>query len=302
MQVLFPAHPVTSALVDPDFAEQANAASDAGLAWSLVSFEALVNEHDPVRAVRRVPEGVGPCLYRGWMLKPAAYAELAGALADRGAALIVSPDEYRYGHHLPGWYADFCEVTASTVWTASADPAAAREALARLPGGAALVKDYVKSAKHLWNTACFIPEVRDEPAAMAVVLAFLAEQGDDLNGGVVLRSFRPYPADGVDVRTGVPRIEERRIFLWRGEPLHIVGDEDLLLRGPALRAAIARLRSPFVSLDLAHLADDDWEVIEVGDGQVSGLRDMAPGRFYSELRRVLGGLPSSRLPHEASPS
>lgn len=287
MQILFPAHPIASAMVDPDFKEQADAASEAGLAWSLVSFEALVRERDPVRAVRQVPEGVGACLYRGWMLKPAAYAALAAALADRGAALLVRPDEYRYGHHLPGWYADFCEVTALSVWTASADLEEVRAALARLPAGAALVKDYVKSAKHLWTTACFIPEVRDEPAAMAIVRAFLAEQDDDLNGGVVLRSFRPYPSNGVDMRTGMPHIEERRIFLWRGEPLRIVGDEDLLLRGTALRAALARLRSPFVSLDLARLDEHSWEVIEVGDGQVSGLRDTNPTRFYGELRRVL---------------
>lgn len=287
MQLLFPTHPLAPSQVDPDFADQAQAASAAGWAWSLVSFEALVHEGAPARAVRRVPEGAGPCLYRGWMLKPAAYAALAGALADRGAPLVVTPDAYAYGHHLPGWYADFREVTAYSEYTGSAALAEAREALARLPAGAALIKDYVKSAKHRWREACYIPDVRDVDAAMAVIRAFVDEQGDDLNGGLVLRSFRPYPSRGVDARTGMPEIDERRIFLWRGEPLDVVGDESALLQAPALRAAITRLRSPFVSVDLARLADGTREVIEVGDAQVSGLRDLEPLRFFRALRAAV---------------
>lgn len=289
MHLLFPTDPLVSTKVDPDFADQADAASAAGLPWCLVDFEALVHEHAPARAARRVPEGTGPCLYRGWMLRPPRYAALAGALASKGAALVVSADAYAYGHHLPGWYADFREVTAQTVWTESADLDEAQEALARLPPGPALVKDYVKSAKHRWNEACFIPDVRDEAAALAVIRAFLDEQDGDLNGGFVLRTFRPYPAHGVEAHTGMPCIDERRIFLWRGEPLRILGDEHRLVQAPALRGAITRLRSPFVSLDLARLAADTWEVVEVGDGQVSGLRDLDPARFFGALKAVMHG-------------
>jgi hypothetical protein len=287
MHILFPDDPLDPAKVDPDFADQADAATDAGLPWSLLSFEALALENAPGRAVRRVPQDVGPCLYRGWMLKPAAYAALSAALARKGAALVVAPDAYEYAHHLPGWYPDFQGVTAQTLWTASADPGAAREALRGLPDGPAVVKDYVKSAKHRWKEACFIPDVRDEDAAMTVICAFLAEQDGDLNGGVVLRAFRPYPSRGVEARTGMPLIDERRTFLWRGEPLAILGDEPALFQAPALRDAVARLRSPFVSLDLARLADGRWEVVEVGDGQVSGLRDTAPERFFSALKAAL---------------
>jgi hypothetical protein len=287
MNILFPDAPLDPTKVDPDFADQADAATAALLPWSLVSFEALVHEDAPGRAVRRVPEGAGPCLYRGWMLKPAAYASLAAALARKGAPLLVTPDAYEYAHHLPGWYPDFRDVTARTVWTTSADPDAAREALKNLPDGPAVVKDYVKSAKHRWKEACFIPDVRDEVAAMNVICEFLAEQEGDLNGGVVLRTFRPYPSRGVEARTGMPLIDERRLFLWRGEPLAIIGDERALLQAPALRDAIARLRSPFVSLDLARLADGTWEVVEVGDGQVSGLRDLALERFFGALRTAV---------------
>ena len=107
------------------------------------------------------------------MLKPPGYAALAGALEARGAPLVVSPEAYAYAHHLPGWCDDFGLVTAATTWTASADIQEARAAVARLPPGPAIVKDYVKSAKHRWHEACFIPEVRDGATAMKVVCAFI---------------------------------------------------------------------------------------------------------------------------------
>lgn len=290
MNILVPCDPVNSREVEPDFADQAAAAERAGFAVHLLSFEDLVYESTPRRAVRRVPEDAGPCLYRGWMLKPPAYAALAAALDTRGAPLLVGPSAYVYAHQLPGWYSDFQRVTAPTVWTASGDLEEARAALRRLPPGPAIVKDYVKSAKHRWHEACFIPDTRDEVAALGVVQTFLDEQGADLNGGVVLRAYRPYPSRGVDERTGAPIIEERRVFLWRGRPLVIQGDEAALLDEPLITDALSRVRSPFVSLDVARLNDGRWEVVELGDGQVSGLRDMDPRAFFEAWGGSLMGV------------
>ena len=95
MNILFPCNPLEPREVDPDFAEQAAAGAAAGFSTWLLSFEALVHEHAPSRAVRRIPEDTGPCLYRGWMLKPPAYAELAGALEARLTPLVVTPAAWR---------------------------------------------------------------------------------------------------------------------------------------------------------------------------------------------------------------
>lgn len=287
MNLLFPCDPARPRAVEPDFAQQAAAAEGAGFAILLISFEELVYESAPMRAVRQVPEGVGPSVYRGWMLKPPVYAALAAALDARGAPLVVSPSAYGYAHQLPNWFADFVGVTARSVWTTSGHLDEARAALAQLPPGPAIVKDYVKSAKHLWNEACFVPDTRDEVAALRVVQAFLNEQGDDLNGGVVLRAFRPYRSSGVEARTGAPIIEERRVFLWRGRPLSVFGDEASILDEPSIAEAVRRVRSPFVSLDVARLSDGRWEVVELGDGQVSQPREMDPAAFYRALRQAM---------------
>lgn len=291
MNILFPCNPLEPREVDPDFAEQAAAAAAAGFSTWLLSFEALVHDHAPSRAVRRIPEEAGPCLYRGWMLKPPAYADLAGALEARRTPLVVTPAAYAYAHQLPEWFDDVREVTAATEWTSTGDLDQARAALARLPPGPAIVKDYVKSAKHRWREACFIPDTRDVIHALAVIRAFVEEQGADLNGGVVLRAFRPYPTVGTDERTGMPVIEERRVFVWRGRPVVVGGDEGALLGDRRLAMALGRVRSPFVSVDLARLDDGSWEVVEIGDGQVSGLRDADPLSFFRALRGALDSNP-----------
>lgn len=286
MNILFPSDPADRHKVEPDFASQLEAAASVGFTTGLISYEDLVYEGSASRAVRQAPQG--PCLYRGWMLKPAVYKTLARALGDKGTPMAVTPDAYAYGHHLPEWYADFQSVTATTVWTNSDSLSVALAGLGCLPPGAAIVKDYVKSAKHRWKEACFIPDTRDVSRAREVIAAFIEEQGADLNGGVVLRSFRSYPSSGVDALTGAPVIEERRVFLWRGRPLIITGEEETILCDPLIMNAIKRLRSPFVSVDFARLDDGRWEVVEVGDGQVSGIRDLDPVKFYGALKVAIG--------------
>ena len=51
-----------------------------------------------------------------------------------------------------------------------------------------MVRDYVKSMKHYWHKAAFIPEVSDADAAWRVASRFLELREDSLVGG--LREFR----------------------------------------------------------------------------------------------------------------
>ena len=55
--------------------------------------------------------------------------------------------------------------------------------------GSYVVKDYVKSRKHEWYDACFIPDIKKEENAEKVIKNFIDRQGYDLIGGIVLREF-----------------------------------------------------------------------------------------------------------------
>ncbi|WP_181874462.1 ATP-grasp domain-containing protein [Marinitenerispora sediminis] len=137
---------------------------------------------------------------------------------------------------------------------------------APLGGGPALVKDYVKSRKSDWDTACYIPDLADTAALHRVVARFVELQGDDLAGGIVLRAFEPFSASG--------RATEARVWWLDGAPIAVGPHPDTPDERPepdlrAVRPLVAALGCRFVTTDLARRTDGEWRVVEVGDGQVS---------------------------------
>ncbi|MFF1902435.1 ATP-grasp domain-containing protein [Kitasatospora sp. NPDC058218] len=203
--LLFPADPLNPRRPDPHFAWEARVLRDVGGEQYLVDHDALLAGHAE-EAVRQVPQDCGPLWYRGWMIPSAGYAAFARALAGRGANLLTSAAGYASAHELPGWYGVFEGATPPSVWipvstAARPGPEELAAAVERLGGrGPAIVKDYVKSRKHEWHEACYVPELADLAAVGRVVARFVELQGEYLAGGVVLRryeEFQRYDRDGV---------------------------------------------------------------------------------------------------------
>ncbi|MEU8827105.1 ATP-grasp domain-containing protein [Streptomyces sp. NPDC048636] len=274
---LFSRDPLAPRRVDPEFADEARAVRMAGATVALIDHEALLSG-DTAAAVARVPREAGSAWYRGWMLPGDRYAALATALAERGRTLLTSPERYRTAHELPGWYEVFAPLTPASAWLPTAPGRMPEESrLARLAarlGGAgpAVVKDWVKSRKHEWDEACYVPDLADTGRLTAVATRFIELQDDFLTGGVVLRRFERYRPVG-----------EARVWWLDGEPVHIGPHPD----SPALRPApdltevgpaVRELGCRFITTDLALREDGRWRVVEVGDGQVSGLPRDADAR------------------------
>ncbi|GAA1977011.1 ATP-grasp domain-containing protein [Kitasatospora viridis] len=278
--ILLPQDPLNPRRVDPHYSYEAQLVRGLGGETALVDHDALL-AGDAAEAVRRVPAGTGPAWYRGWMLPVQAYAGFVRALAERGCHLLTSAAAYRTAHELPGWYGTFEGATPDSVWLpADADRGALAEAAARLGGrGPAIVKDYVKSRKHEWHEACYIPDLADLPALARVVGRFVELQGDYLAGGVVLRRFHRFaPAAGpAGEPDAAARGTEARVWWVDGEPVLTGPHPDTPEVFPApdltlIRSLVRSLGCRFVTTDLALLADGSgWMVVEVGDGQVSDL-------------------------------
>jgi hypothetical protein len=255
MKIVYCAAPLDARTVDMDYAAEAEAAYALGVSYVLVNFEALVHDHDAAAAVRRVPARATPELasYRGWMLKPPVYAQLYDALAARGLVLVNDPAAYRHCHHLPEWYALAEGQTPRSMWMPTGGMPADEHLAALLrPFGDAplIVKDYVKSRKHEWDEACFIPSA-DLGAVRRVTHRFLELQGDDLNEGLVFRAFEPFAALARHGRSGMPLTKEFRVVWGDGEPLLAFpywdeGDYgDTLPSVEAWRPLAQRIRSRF---------------------------------------------------------
>jgi hypothetical protein len=278
--------PLNQRRTDPHFAAETAAARALGADIGLIDHD-LVLAGDVTAAARTVPRDRGPAWYRGWMIPSTAYAALAGSLAARGTPLIVDPASYRAAHELPGWYPTFAPLTPASRWQANSpgrvpETAALSVLAAALDAGPGIVKDYVKSAKHAWDTACYIPDLTDTARLHQVVAAFIAEQGSYLAGGIVLRAFEAFAADG-------RRAAETRVWWLDGTPLLIGAHPDTPGHNPApaldsVADRVKQLGARFITTDLALRNDGVWRVIEVGDGQVSDLpTDIEPALVVNAL-------------------
>ncbi|MDH6578788.1 ATP-grasp domain-containing protein [Kitasatospora sp. MAP5-34] len=276
--ILLPTDPLAPRRPDPHYVWEAQQINELGGEYALVDHDALL-AGDTARAVRRVPHGSGPLWYRGWMIPVPAYGALAEALATRGCTLLTTPSSYANAHELPGWYAVFEGATPPSAWIpgswipGDAPDAGALAAGARVLGGQgpAIVKDYVKSRKHEWAEACYVPELGDLPALTRVVSRFVELQGEFMTGGVVLRRFEEF------VRDEDGRAVESRVWWVDGEPV-LVGphpdhpDADPEPELAEISPLVRTLGCRFITTDLAQRADGQgWRVVEVGDGQVSDL-------------------------------
>lgn len=132
---------------------------------------------------------------------------------------------------------------------------------------AAIVKDFVKSRKHEWDTACYIPDLTDRERLHQTVHTFLDLQGGDRYEGVVLRAFEDFTDPRGDTAQARVWWVEGRAVLATAHPDTPERRVDPSLGGIA--SAVAAFGARFVTTDLAQRSDRRWRVIEVGDGQVS---------------------------------
>ncbi len=299
MRLLFCSDPLNPHSPDPVYADELAAVQMLGLGHSLINFEALVNACDTENAVRRVApasnEGeVG--VYRGWMLSEDQYASLYSALADRRVMLVNTPAQYGYCHSLPCWYNKLEGYTPRSVWTQAGDTSLARLMVLLQDFGdhPVIVKDYVKSRKHEWLEACFIPSAADTEAVERVTRRFLDLQGDDLNGGLVFREFVHLEPLGSHSKSGMLLTREFRLFFLDGEVIQVsrywdqgdyIGETPPLAHFTRLAALV---ESRFFTMDVAKTTEGEWLVVELGDAQVAELPEDADAYdFFARLRQKL---------------
>jgi hypothetical protein len=262
MLLLFPRDPLTPNKPDEHFAREASAASKAGVPYALID-DGLLSSR-PLEALRSVPAGSRDIVYRGWMISSESYLALEENLNENDSFLRTTHAAYKSAHELPGWIDIFSSLTAKTRFTKGTDEAAFGDALREFASQPLIIKDYVKSLKHYWREATYIPDASDSASALRVIDNFITRRGEDLVGGLVFREFENYT--GHEVRSWW--VEGNCVLVTphpdtpeSGVPVIDVGFLDPFVK---------ELGSPFVSVDLA-LSKKGWRVVEVGDGQVSDL-------------------------------
>ena len=284
LNFIFCNHPLYNRKVDEDYEEEYEQASQR-TGCALFSYEDL----EEGKLSLYGEEITGLTIYRGWMMKPEMYRKFYELLSERGIILINSPEEYERYHLLPGWYDDFKNETAKSVWTTEKDLQDVIDISKNL-SGSYIVKDYVKSRKHEWYDACYISDISKKDELAKIVGNFIERQDDDLVGGVVLRQFVKLNSIGHHEKSGMPLSEEYRVFVfagriiamddyWREAGETCFTDEEL----EWIEQIASRVKSNFVTVDIARKEDGSLIIMELGDGQVSGLQQIKAETVYQML-------------------
>ncbi len=284
--ILFPHEPFSPGKVDSEFTVEYEAARMIGFATGFYDHEAI-EKGDAGVALKYLADTdvLQRLILRGWMIPGERYATLYAALKIKGFEPQTLPDGYSEAHYIPTAYQWTEGHSPRTGWIEGDDPDKAWLLYQDFNAKDAIIKDWVKSAKSRWKDGCFIPAETTEQRFREIYKVFREERGKLFNRGVVLREFIPIVERGSDIR-GLPIVEETRLFFWEGRlvvppsatkpsPLDELTRWEMIAK---------RFSSPFITIDVAHLTDGTWSIVEVGDGGVSGLPiGLDPERFFGAL-------------------
>lgn len=232
-----------------------------------------------------LPASGGKLIYHGWMMPPAIYRLFYERCKNAGYKLINTPEQYVGCHYFDGWYDAIKTMTPESIIVEIGPLRTMADQVVqfmRKNECAVILKDYVKSLKHLWNEACFIPRDASFLDVTKVVANFLSvkDEMQDLQGNLVVKKFVNMKQIGI-AKSGMPFIQEFRTFVANKKLLPTAqywseGSYAADVPSQSFIEDIAhkiyrKTRSNFFTIDTAQLQDGSWTCVEVGDGQVSAL-------------------------------
>jgi hypothetical protein len=294
--ILFCESPLEANKVDPDFEEEFRCAKDKSFQTILFNFEDLSTSDNIGKATKKIKsrDSLANTIYRGWMLTPKQYFILYESLISKNYKLINNPIEYQNCHYLPDSLKFIEKYTPKTVFEKLTDKNNLQSIInkAKTFGDRpVIIKDYVKSEKHDWDTACFVDNASNFEKLNQTINNFIRLRDKFLNEGLVIREFIELNDLTIHSKSSMPLTEEYRLFFFNNKLLGIYdyweeGEYKLSKPDTALFEDIAKnIESNFFSMDIARKKNGELIIIELGDGQVAGLPDrLDKGEFYKLLK------------------
>lgn len=206
------------------------------------------------------------------------YKELENDLFYNDSQLVNSYDQHKYIASFE-YYEDIKEYTPKTWFSLEDVPE---------NEGPYVVKGCTNSRKHQWNTMMFA-ETKRKAVEIACDL-----QADSLIGeqDIIVRQYVPLEKvdEGIN---GLPMSNEWRFFFYKKKMLShgfywVNTDKrgSMDFGGLVFAQGIANIVSEkvnFFVIDIAKTQEGKWIVVELNDGQMSGLSDNDPNVLYKNL-------------------
>ena len=293
--ILFCESPFQANKVDEDYEDQFIAAKENGFETLLFNFEDLISLDRFTLATKRIipNDKLANVIYRGWMLTLNQYSNLYNDLLSKNFKLINTVIEYQNCHYLPDSLRFIENRTPKTVFEKFVNENSLEKLIEKskiFGENAVIIKDYVKSEKHNWESACFVENASDEVKLGQSIKNLIELRDKYLNEGIVVREFVELNDLAVHSKSGMPLTEEYRLFFFNKK---LVGIYDYWEEGEyrlskpdttEFEEIAYRVESNFFSMDIARRMNGEFIIIELGAGQVAGLPDKTDrNEFYSNI-------------------
>lgn len=243
-----------------------------GIPYAFYDQESLT--FDPNVKLYNIDPTVTSYIYRGWMLSEKEYKKLEQSVQRKGTTLAVPVSEYLKTHSFDGWYPLFKEYTfTSVILEDPTDEAEVEHAIQTIGGNSFYVKDFIKSDRDYSG-----PFTAD--ALYKAVNAFVNDRDSELQGKVVVRKYEPLDSNTAELRLWYKN-GENILFAPHpnftnkptNNPEHII---DAINYSNGFSTTLFNVLNAnfFITIDIARKTTGEWVIVEVGNGQVSGLPDL----------------------------
>jgi len=219
-------------------------------------------------------------ILRSWMLNKSQYLKLYNKLLIKNCKLINNIDEYLYCHYFPNVLQDIKNYCINSTWFYLSDM---DDKLLKLVHKNIktdlIIKDFVKSEKGT-NFFKINKDITFNDFKI-FVNGFINERQPLFNEGIVLKEYMKV------------KNNEWRAFILNGELISLdCNSINNCLESPSIDyiKTMAKIinKSNFYTIDFIQKENNDWIILESGDGQVSGLpKDTNVEKFYINLQNYI---------------
>jgi hypothetical protein len=239
----------------------------------------------------RASESFSPAVWIGYIPTLDRYADVYAAALAKRAALLNTPDEYRTAMEFDRFYPRLAGLTPESI---TVSEMLGLDSAAEQLGFPVFVRGMIKSNKDQGPGGVFATNPKQ---LHQIATALMARPARSL-GKVALRRVVDFRAVATDPH-GFALGREYRLFVYRGHvlaygfywdeyrdsyPLSAQDKHDVV---SLAEEAARRVGTPYLSVDVGQLEGGSWTVIEVGDGQFSGLSQVSVLELWSRLTEYL---------------
>ncbi|NMD39015.1 MAG: ATP-grasp domain-containing protein [Christensenellaceae bacterium] len=231
----------------------------------LFAYDEWFNEN--ILKLNSKPNSEITAIYRGWMMNPEQYLNFYNNLLEKNIRLITSPKQYSLMHIFPNIYPYLVEDTTKIMTFPlykDIDINTIKQNFDKF-----IVKDFVKSVKGS-SFPSFFDNTISQEKFNSDMETFYKFRGQLLTGGICIKEY-------LDLKKYNGVTNEYRAFYVKNTLISLsrnsLQDDNTPEPPKALVEKYSKLNSVFYTVDFAELENNEWKIIEAGDGSVSGLSD-----------------------------